>query len=49
MWADNVPRSILGYFKYVKYTRIFHNILSFPQNIVMDMNNVMYGSYNKNE
>ena len=43
--TDNISHNILGGFhiqyEYAKYIEIFCGILSVPQNIVMDLNNVM--------
>ena len=43
--TDNIAHNILGGFhnqyEYAKYIEIFCGILSVPQNIVMDLNNVM--------
>ena len=41
--TDSIPWNILGYFPHPiwKIPRILYGVLSFPQNIVMDLNIVM--------
>jgi hypothetical protein len=40
--TDNIAQNISHIeFEYGKYSLIFHEILSIPRNIVMDLNNVM--------